>query len=118
MDCDTSFKMFVGLFCFSNFFCCSWSESSCCRFFHLFKMVVTAVQLVHVLEVFSGFWFFDMSDEVREGYLRRPGDCPSQHHDNITTLTTLHREYRLFEWFRLLRLRKFFRLLPIVAFCT
>ena len=64
--------------------------------------------------VFSDFWFIDMSDEVREHYPPPPGECTSQLH-NIATLTTLQRDERLFERFRLLRLCKFFRLLQIVV---
>ena len=42
--------------------------------------------------VSSGFWLFDMSDEVREHYPPRPGECMSQLHNNTATLTTLHRD--------------------------
>ena len=46
------------------------------------------------LVVFSGFWLFGMSDEVREHYLPRPGECPSHLHNNIATLTTLRKEIK------------------------
>ena len=68
--------------------------------------------------VFSGFWLFDMSDEVREHYLPRPGECPSQLHDNISTQRTLQRDNKLSELFRLFRFCKFFWLPSIVVvFC-
>ena len=65
--------------------------------------------------VFSGFWFFDMSDEEREHYTPRPGECPSH-----LTATSPHCEhckedYKLFELFRLFRWCKFFWLLQIVV---
>ena len=56
------------------------------------------------LVVFSGFWFVDMSDEVREHYPPRPCECPSQLHNNIATLTTPQRDCTLFERFRLFQL--------------
>ena len=65
--------------------------------------------------VFSGFWLFDMSDEVREHYLPRPGECPSQLRDNISTQRTLQRDNKLFEWFRRFRLCKFFWFFLMVA---
>ena len=65
--------------------------------------------------VFNGFWFFDMSDEVRENYPPRPGECMSQLHNNTATLTTLQKDYRLFEWFRRFRLCKFFWFFLIVV---
>ena len=72
-------------------------------------MLLTAVQVVQkmfefaldcsplffswLLVVSSDFWFIDMSDEVREHYPPRPGECMSQLHNNIATLTTLQRDY-------------------------
>ena len=38
-----------------------------------------------------------MSDDVRENYLLRPGECPSQLHNNIATLTTLQKRKKVIQ---------------------
>ena len=72
----------------------AWGCSRCPKkCLNLFWMIPGCFCCFRVrLVVFCGFWLFGMSDEVRKNYLPRPGECPSQLHNNIATLTTLQKE--------------------------